>query len=233
MLVCLQWINKPTKHLDLLADPHFLQLTSKKDLRYQDGGAYDSQVFGYVGRPANLHASFSSVFDISADYQVSPGIALTASYALAKRQSVVAAIYPVERSAQYGYVEMTCKWHTQQRSMKQQDSRCRAQGPKSYSNDPPCEACISVANLFRLRGHPVYPRALRRQDRWRHQDATSASLSAYCYRSSSPFDHRFPPGRRSKTGLPGDGESSVIGSSSNPQATGSGKKCPAAHLSFN
>ena len=114
----LQWIDKPTKQLDLRADLHFLQLTSKKDLWYQGGGAYDSKVFGYVGRPANLHASFSSVFDISADYQVSPGIALTAYYALAKGKSVVAATYPVERSAQYGYVEMTYKWGMQQRPMK-------------------------------------------------------------------------------------------------------------------
>jgi hypothetical protein len=110
-----QLIDKPTKKLDVRADMHFLQLTSNADLWYQGGGAYDNKVFGYVGRPANLHSSFSSVFDASADYQVSSSIALTAYYAHAWGKSVVAAIYPVGHTAQYGYLEMTYKWGKQQR----------------------------------------------------------------------------------------------------------------------
>ena len=111
----LQLMDKPTKKLDLRTDIHFLQLTSNTDLWYQGGGAYDNKVFGYVGRPANLHSSFSSVFDISADYQVSSNIALTAYYAHAWGKSVVAAIYPVGHTAQYGYMEMTYRWAKQQR----------------------------------------------------------------------------------------------------------------------
>ncbi len=110
-----QLIDKPTKKLDVRADMHFLQLTSNADLWYQGGGAYDNKVFGYVGRPANLHSSFSSLFDASADYQVSSSIALTAYYAHAWGKSVVVAIYPVGHTAQYGYLEMTYKWGKQQR----------------------------------------------------------------------------------------------------------------------
>ena len=91
------------KHLAMRSDLHFLQLTSDKDLWYQGGGAYDTQVFGFVGRPANLHSSFPSVFDLSADYEVSKNISLTAYYAHAWGKRVIAAIYPVGPAAQFGY----------------------------------------------------------------------------------------------------------------------------------
>ncbi len=113
-----QWMDKPTKKLDIRTDLHFLQLTSNTDLWYQGGGAYDNKVFGVVGRPANLHSSFSSVFDASADYQLTTGIALTAYYSHAWGKSVVAAIYPVGKTAQYGFLEMTYKWGVAQRPVK-------------------------------------------------------------------------------------------------------------------
>jgi hypothetical protein len=113
-----QLIDKPAKKLELRTDLHFLQLTANNDLWYQGGGAYDNKVFGYVGRPANLHSSFSSVFDASADYRVTGNIALTAYYAHAWGKSVVAAIYPVGKTAQYGYMEMTYTWGVPQRPMK-------------------------------------------------------------------------------------------------------------------
>ena len=114
-----QLMDMPTKHLAMRSDMHFLQLTSNQDFWYQGGGAYDNKVFGFVGRPANLHASFSSVFDLSADYEVSKRISLTAYYAHAWGKSVIAAIYPVGRSSQYGYLEMTYKWGRPQRPMKE------------------------------------------------------------------------------------------------------------------
>jgi hypothetical protein len=113
-----QLMDKPAKHLAVRSDMHFLQLTSNKDLWYQGGGAFDNKVFGFVGRPANLHSSFASVFDVSADYEISKNLALTAYYAHAWGKSVVAAIYPVGHSAQYGYIEMTYRWGEPQRPMK-------------------------------------------------------------------------------------------------------------------
>lgn len=114
-----QLMDRPTKHLAMRSDLHFLQLTSNKDLWYQGGGAYDNKVFGFVGRPANLHSSFSSVFDVSADYEISKSLALSAYYAHAWGKSVIGAIYPVGRTAQYGYIEMTYKWGLAQRSISQ------------------------------------------------------------------------------------------------------------------
>ena len=114
----IQVMDKPTKKLDLRSDLHFLQLTSSNDLWYQGGGAFDNKVFGYVGRPANLHSSFTSILDLSADYQVSKTVALTAYYAHAYGKSVIAAIYPTGHSAQFGYLEMTYRWGLAQKPIK-------------------------------------------------------------------------------------------------------------------
>lgn len=113
-----QLIDKPTKRLVLRSDLHWLQLTSGKDLWYQGGGAFDNKVFGYVGRPGNGHSSFASVADISADFQATNSLDLNFYYAHAWGKSVVAAIYPTNRNAQYGYIEMVYHWGRSQSSVK-------------------------------------------------------------------------------------------------------------------
>ncbi len=110
-----QLMDKPTKRLDLRSDLHFLQLTSKSDLWYQGGGAFDNKVFGFTGRPANGSSSFASLYDASADYQLNPSILLTAYYAHAWGKSVIGAIYPRDRSAQFGYMELVYRWGLSQR----------------------------------------------------------------------------------------------------------------------
>ncbi len=101
----LQLIDAPTKRLNLRSDLHFLQLTSARDLWYQGGGAFNNKVFGYTGRPANLHTSFASLYDASADYILSPNLSLSAFYGIAFGKSVIAAIYPRDRNAQFGFFE--------------------------------------------------------------------------------------------------------------------------------
>ena len=100
-----QLIDSPTKHLNLRSDLHFLQLTSARDLWYQGGGAFDNKVFGYVGRPANGQTSFTSLFDVSADYVFNANLSLSAYYSKAFGKSVIAAIYPREHNAQFGFIE--------------------------------------------------------------------------------------------------------------------------------
>jgi hypothetical protein len=89
---------------------HWLQLTSSKDLWYQGGGAYDNKVFGYTGRPANGHSSFASVADISADWQATRSVGVNFYYAHVSGKSAIGAIYPGDRNAQYGYVELVYRW---------------------------------------------------------------------------------------------------------------------------
>lgn len=101
-----QLIDKPTPKIDLRTDLHFLNLTAPGDFWYQGGGAYDTKSFGFVGRPGNNHGSFSTLYDISADYALTKQVTLTAYYAHAFGKPVVKAIYPVQADSNYGYFEL-------------------------------------------------------------------------------------------------------------------------------
>ncbi len=101
-----QLIDKPSPRLEIRTDLHFLQLTSPGDLWYLSGGAYDNKSFGYTGRPSNNRSSFSSLYDISADYALTQQVTLTAYYARALGKTVVKSIYPVEKNANFGYIEL-------------------------------------------------------------------------------------------------------------------------------
>lgn len=105
----LQFIDKPTKKLDVRTDLHFLRLTAPGDLWYQGGGAFDNKVFGYTGRPANNYSSFSSLYDVSADYAINSQFSLGLYYAHAFGKTVIAAIYPSEHDSNYGYFELNYK----------------------------------------------------------------------------------------------------------------------------
>lgn len=107
-----QLMDKPVKRLALRSDLHWLQLTSGQDLWYLGGGAFDNKVFGFVGRPANGATSLASVPDISADWQTTKNIDLNFYYGYAQGKTVVAAIYPSDRNAQFGYVEFVYHWRS-------------------------------------------------------------------------------------------------------------------------
>ncbi|MGI4854293.1 MAG: alginate export family protein [Janthinobacterium lividum] len=102
-----QFIDKPTNKLEIRTDMHWLQLTAPTDFWYQGGGAYDNKAFGYVGRPGNNHGSFTSLYDISADYAFNKQVSLAAYYAHAFGKTAVGAIYPYDRDSNYGYFELT------------------------------------------------------------------------------------------------------------------------------
>jgi hypothetical protein len=105
-------MDKPVKRVAVRSDLHWLQLTSGKDLWYQGGGAFDNKVFGFTGRPANGHSSFSSMADVSADWTVTKTVALNFYYGYAWGKSVVSAIYPTDHDAQFGYAELLYRWNT-------------------------------------------------------------------------------------------------------------------------
>jgi Alginate export len=111
-----QVIDKPAKRVELRSDLHWLQLSSPNDLWYQGGGAYDNKVFGYTGRPANGHASLASLVDASMDWQATSSLALNLYYAHVWGKSVVGTIYPANRIAQYGYLELVYRFTRSQRA---------------------------------------------------------------------------------------------------------------------
>jgi hypothetical protein len=113
-----QVIDRPANRLELRSDLHWLQLSSGQDLWYLSGGAFDNKVFGYVGRPGGGHTSFATVADVSSDWQATKNLAVNAYYAYVSGKTVVSSIYPVDRNAQYGYVELVYHWGVPQRASR-------------------------------------------------------------------------------------------------------------------
>jgi hypothetical protein len=111
----IQVMDKPTRKLALRSDLHWLQLTSGKDLWYQGGGAFDNKVFGYTGRPSNGANSFATVYDISADYQMTKTVGLNFYYAHIWGKTVIGRIYPTGSNSNYGYLEFVYHWGVDQR----------------------------------------------------------------------------------------------------------------------
>lgn len=114
----IQIIDKPAKKVVVRSDVHWLQLTSGKDLWYQGGGAFDNKVFGYTGRPSNGASSFVSLYDISADYQMTKSIGLNFYYAHVWGKTVIDRIYPADPNSNFGYVEFVYHWGIDQRKPK-------------------------------------------------------------------------------------------------------------------
>lgn len=107
-----QMIDRPRKSWELRSDLHWIQLTSGKDLWYSGGGAFDNKVFGFTGRPSNGHSSMTSLWDISSDWHATHYLDVNLYYAYSWGKSVVGAIYPANRNAQMGYLELVYHWNT-------------------------------------------------------------------------------------------------------------------------
>ena len=105
-----QVIDRPTKRIDVRADIHWLQLASRQDIWYMSGGAFDNNVFGYVGRPSNGHSSLATVVDFTSSWQASSNLTVSLSYAHASGKSTVASIYPAGRNAEFGLAELVYRW---------------------------------------------------------------------------------------------------------------------------
>ncbi len=97
---------RPHKSVVVRADAHSLRLADQSDLWYAGGGAFQPWTFGYVGRPSGSGRGLASLFDISADYQVSARATVAAYLGHARGKRVVQAIYPEGRNATFGYLEL-------------------------------------------------------------------------------------------------------------------------------
>jgi hypothetical protein len=58
------------------------------------------------------------VADVSSDWQATKNLAVNAYYAYVSGKTVVSSIYPVDRNAQYGYVELVYHWGVPQRASR-------------------------------------------------------------------------------------------------------------------
>ncbi|HUP59637.1 MAG TPA: alginate export family protein [Thermoanaerobaculia bacterium] len=96
---------KPHAKLSLQSEIHRLALSSKRDLWYAGGGAYDDNAFGYAGRPASGRNGLATVVDLSADYKPNANTSVTFYVARAFGGEVVKSIFEGD-SATFGYVEV-------------------------------------------------------------------------------------------------------------------------------
>ncbi|HET7840177.1 MAG TPA: alginate export family protein [Terriglobia bacterium] len=105
-----EFILRPSPKWTLRTDAHFLRLSSRNDLWYTGGGAFQTNTFGYVGRASGGARGLANVYDLSADYQLNEHVALTGYYALASGRALIEKIYPQGPTGQLAYAELNWKF---------------------------------------------------------------------------------------------------------------------------
>ena len=101
---------RPHPKWTIRSDAHFLRLSNRHDMWYSGGGAFQPGTFGFAGRPSNGVQSLANVYDVSADYQISPHLTLTGYYAGATGRAVIQKTYPSGGTGQFGYAEVNWKF---------------------------------------------------------------------------------------------------------------------------
>jgi hypothetical protein len=96
---------RPHAKLGLRSELHALRLSNGADLWYLGGGPFQPKTFGYTGRPSNGNRSLANVWDLSADYQVTPALGIGLYYAHAWGKAVITDIYPKDAEGQFAYLE--------------------------------------------------------------------------------------------------------------------------------
>lgn len=103
-------VVRPHRAVTLRSEVHGLRLTNRNDLWYLGGGAFQPWSFGYIGRATNGARGLATLYDVSADYTVSPRWAVTAYYGHARGHSVMRTIYPRGKNGNFGYGELTFRF---------------------------------------------------------------------------------------------------------------------------
>jgi hypothetical protein len=98
---------RPHPRFTVRAGAHHLRLTEAADLWYVGGGAFDSRVFGFVGRPSGNATSLARVLDLSLLWQPSARVAVELYGAAATGGAVVKSAYGGSRDARFVYLETT------------------------------------------------------------------------------------------------------------------------------
>ncbi len=96
---------RPVSKLALRSEVHALRLASASDLWYSGGGAFQPKTFGYTGRPSSTNRGLANVWDLSADYQITPAFSTTLYYGHAWGKGVISSIYPKDANGQLIFLE--------------------------------------------------------------------------------------------------------------------------------
>lgn len=98
---------KPHARLALRTDAHYLRLSSKRDLWFVGGGAFQKQTFGFVGRAVNNTKTLGTFVDVSADVTITPTTVMTFYLAGVRGGDVAEGIYPAGKNLRFTYLELT------------------------------------------------------------------------------------------------------------------------------
>ena len=96
--------------LTVRTDVRSLRLSSKQDLWYLGGGAFQRDTFGSVGRPSGGSKSLGTLLDVSADYALTPSTTMTVYLAGVHGRKVPGSIYPSGSNSHYFFFEFTKKF---------------------------------------------------------------------------------------------------------------------------
>jgi hypothetical protein len=102
-----QLILKPLQNLEWRSDLDALWLSSSRDLWYAGGGAFDSHLFGYTGRPSFGRSYLGTVVDSGVNWKVCQHINLYFYGGQIFGGSVVGSNFPAGRALTFGYAEST------------------------------------------------------------------------------------------------------------------------------
>ena len=101
---------RPHARLTLSSEFHALRLSNRNDLWYLGGGAFQPWTFGFQGRSGGGARSFANLYDTQADIRVSRAVSLTGYFAYAQGLAVTRAIYPRDKDARFGFLELTYRF---------------------------------------------------------------------------------------------------------------------------
>ena len=105
-----QLILRPTPKLNLRSEIHALKLENSADLFYFGGGAFQDTGFGIGGRPSGGNKKLANVFDISADYTLSPRSSVGLYFAYAAGGDVIRNSFAGKDHGTLAFVEFTRKF---------------------------------------------------------------------------------------------------------------------------
>ena len=97
---------KPHARVALRTDAHYLRLSSKRDLWFVGGGAFQKQTFGFVGRAVNNTKTLGTFVDVSADVTITPTTVMTFYLAGVRGGDVAKGIYPAGKNLRFAYLEL-------------------------------------------------------------------------------------------------------------------------------
>jgi hypothetical protein len=101
---------RPSSAVTVRAEVHGLRLANRNDLWYLGGGAFQPWSFGYIGRAAGGARGLATLYDAGVDYTINPHATVSGYYAHARGHSVMRAIYPRGKNANFGYLELTYRF---------------------------------------------------------------------------------------------------------------------------